>query len=40
MQRVIDEHQLRVCPVTEGNGKRLFAGDSGALDMKLLKQNL
>ncbi len=34
---LIDEYQLRVCPVALGKGKRLFPDDISTLDMKHLK---
>ena len=34
---LIDEYQLRICPVAIGNGKQLFPDDIGTLNMKHLE---
>lgn len=34
---LVDEVQLHVCPVTLGEGRRLFAGDAARLDLQLLE---
>lgn len=34
---LIDEYQIRVCPVALGKGRPLFPDDTASLEMKLLE---